>query len=295
MRKILIIALLPLVAQAGGTLMIQPQPDSSIRFMAQGPTGSGGEDVLSFRQPGYGRMTVIVSSSGIGRCENGDIVLDNLRFSFTNLLDNSKVLCGMPTTFEAQGTDRELPLKVAVSRLNRPVTMGAGRQKQTLLPAGSVNAAVENGESQQYPLYLDLSAVQQPMETLVAAFSRPSVYLGSVGEMNDAAADIQLRVSKNNLAANEAIGYTLSFESTQQLNNQYRMRASGTERMVPYQILVGGREVLPDSVRRGTVSAGAGTADVVNIQFKLSGRQTRGIAAGATLQDTITAVITPDS
>ncbi|OON42180.1 hypothetical protein BTJ39_03255 [Izhakiella australiensis] len=294
-RTTLLIALLPLVAQASGTLMIQPQPDSSIRFMAQGPTGSGSEDVLGFQQPASGRMTVTVSPSGMSRCESGDIVLDNLRFSFTNLLDNSKVLCGMPVTFDAPGKDREVPLKVAVSQFSHPVVAGIGSQKQALLPAGSVSAVAEGGRGQQYPLYLDLSVVQQPIEVLAATFSRPSLYLGSVGEMNDAAADVQLRVSKNAQASNEAIGYTLSFESTQQLNNQYRMRASATERMVPYQILAGGREVLPDSARRGTVPAGVGTADVVDIQFKLSGKQTRGLAAGVSLQDTVTAVITPDS
>lgn len=294
-RMTLLIILLPVVAQASGTLMIQPQPDSSVRFMPQGPTGSGGEDVLSFQQPASGRMTVTVSPSGISRCESGDIMLENLRVSFTNLLDNSKVLCGMPVTFEASGRNRDVPLKVAASPLSRPAPMAPGNLKQALLAAGSVSAVAEGGESQQYPLYLDLSVMQQPMEALTASFSRPALYLGSVGEMNDAIADVQLRISKNGQASDEAIGYTLSFESTQQLNNQYRMRSPASERMVPYQILIGGREVLPDSARRGTIPAGIGTSDVVDIQFKLSGKQTRGMMAGVSLQDTVTAVITPDS
>ncbi|MRT58067.1 hypothetical protein GJV11_18300 [Enterobacteriaceae bacterium RIT693] len=292
---ILLIASLPLLAQADGTLMIQPQPDKSIRFMAQGATGSGGDDVLGFLQPASGTLTLSLSPSGISQCENGDIVLDNLRVSFTNMLDNSRVLCGMPVTFRGQSNGRELPLKVTATPLNRGTLARGVTQAQTMLPAGSVSAVAEGGGSQQYPLYLDLSAVQQQLEILTASFSRPSLYLGAVGDINDAAADVQLRVKKTAQAGSEAIGYSLSFESSQQHNNKYRMRAAGQDRMVPYQILVAGREILPDGVLRGTVPAGMGNGDVVNIQFKLSGKQTRGMAAGVSLQDTVTAVIAPDS
>lgn len=291
----LLIALLPLAAQAGGTLLIQPQPDNSIRVLAQGATGSSGREVLGLPQPASSSMAVTVSPSGMSQCEGGDIVLNNLRISFINLRDNSKVLCGTTATFDAQGRARDLPLRVAVSQLSRPVASMTGRQRQAMLPAGYVSTVSENGQNQQVQLYLDLSAVQQPEAVLTASFSRPFLSLGGVGELNDAAADVQLQVGKTDQAGNEAIGYTLSFESVGQLSNQYRLQAPGIERRIPYQILVGGHEVLPEGGWRGTVPAGVGAQSVVDIRFKLVGKQTRGMMPGVRLQDTVTAVITPDS
>lgn len=291
----LVIALFPLLAQAEGMVTLQPQLNGIVRIAAQGGTGSGGDDVLGFQQPTNRTMTLNVSASGISRCENGDIILDGFRLSVINMLDNSKVKCGLPQTVGAKGKNREIPLKLSAVLTVRKMPASLTLNTPSNLPIGSVIGMLDGSGSQQYPLYLDLSVLQDNMEILTASFTRPELHLGEVGDIHDASGSVQLRVSKSAQARNDAVAYSLSFESSQQLNNQYRMRAATEDRMVPYHILIGGRNILPGDIWRGMVPAGIGASDVVDIKFLLAGKQTRGMAAGISLQDTVTAVITPDS
>lgn len=291
----LVIALLPLLAQAGGMMTLQPQLSGSVRIVAQGGTGSGGDDVLGFQQQANRAITLNVTTSGMSRCEYGDIIVDGLRLTVTNMLDNSKVKCGVPQIVAAEDKNREIPLKVSavVTAGNMPASLSVNTP--TSLPIGSVSGISDGGESQQYPLYIDLSILKENMEILTASFTRPELHLGDVGDIHDASGSVQLRVGKRVPAGHDAIAYSLSFESSQQLNNQYRMRAGAQDRMVPYHILIGGRNILPGDIWRGVVPMGTGSSDVVDIQFRLAGKQTRGMASGISLQDTLTAVITPDS
>jgi hypothetical protein len=291
----LLIALFPVVAQAEGMMTLQPDLNGNVRIIAQGGTGSRGGDVLGFQQQANQSLTLNFNASGMSHCEYGDLIIEGLRISVTNMLDNNKVKCGWPQTVEEEGKNREIPLKVSTVLAANKMPPGLSLNTPALLPIGSVIGVHSGGRSQQYPLYIDLSILQQNMEILTASFSRPELHLGEVGDIHDASGSIQLRVSKSAQAGSDAITYSLSFESSQQMNNQYRMRATAQDHMVPYQILIGGRNILPGDIWRGMVPVGAGSSDVVDIQFRLAGKQTRGLAAGISLQDTVTAVITPDS
>ncbi|VYU44458.1 hypothetical protein [Metakosakonia massiliensis] len=296
MRKMIVIAaLLPLLAQAEGRLTVQPQGNNSVRIFSQGETGSGGSDTLGIVQAANRATTLSVSPSGVSQCAGGDIVLEGLRVSVTNMLDNSKLECGASLFVGADSQKREIPLKVSATLTPRKTSRSLTATMPGNLPIGSVSVMEDGGESQQYPLYLDLSLLQDQMEVLTASFSKPALHLGSVGDNHDVSGTVTLRVSKTLEAGNEAMPWTLSLESSQAHNNQYRMRASTQDRMVPYHILISDHEILPNGVWQGRVPAGSGTSQAVDIQFKLEGKQTRGMAAGISLMDTVTAVITPES
>lgn len=293
--RYVLLALLPALAQADGALVLQPQPDGTLMTFTEGSAGAGAKDVLSFTQTAGKALAVQIMPAGAGRCADGVLSLDPLRLTFSFAKDGRRLSCGEPVQLAAAEQPQRVAVRVENNATARGVDWWGNLGDGMRQPLGSVSFSLEGGDADTYPLYLDLSVLRTQAATVTAAFSKPEMRLGMVGELNNVNASTQLRISKTRQADEAALPYALTFESAQQQDNQYRLRASSGEAYIPYQISVGGKEVAPDSAYHGQIPAGEATSDVLDVQFSLQGRATRGLAAGVRLLDTVTAVITPGS
>ncbi|MFM7945498.1 hypothetical protein [Hafnia paralvei] len=278
-----------------GSWVIQAQPNGSIRMLHEGISEASGTDTLTVRQPADKSLTLQVSPAGSGRCEGGDLMLGALRFPLKFFIDERQVVCGDLVTFAPPASEK----RVGVRAVNRTFK----RERSFTLPSsfprvqiGNVNFNIEDGGgSESYPIYLDLTALQTESATIEATFDKPALSLGLVGELNDATATARLKVAKTLQSGDEPLPYSVTFESTQQKDSHYQLRSSVGANLIPYQISIAGREIEPGFQYRGTLPSGTATVDWVDIKFSLSGKATRGLAAGTRLIDTLTAVITPNS
>ncbi|NLS56124.1 hypothetical protein [Hafnia alvei] len=278
-----------------GAWVIQPQPNGAIRMLHEGIGDASGADTLTVRQPAHKSLTLLVSPAGGGRCEGGDLVLGTLHFPLQLFMQERPVVCGDLVQFSAQPNET----RVGVRAVNRSVKGERSFSEFGAFPrvqVGNISFNVEgDSDGENYPIYLDLTALHTEAVTIQASFDKPALSMGLVGELNDATANARLKIAKTSQSGDEALPYILTFESTQQRDNHYQLRASKGAMSIPYRISIDGKEIAPGFQYRGTIPSGTATVDWVDIQFALSGKSTRGLAAGTRLIDTLTAVITPNS
>ncbi|MFD1800824.1 hypothetical protein ACFSFZ_01225 [Mixta tenebrionis] len=290
--------LLPLGALAEGAIMIQPKLNGEIHIFSEGATGGGGQDVMAFTQKAGKSLTVNVIPSGPASCKDGNIVLpSSLRLPMTLVESNHKLRCGEPLFFDSDASQRLLRVKVEANyQQQNSRALFAQQEYSGRVQIGSVSFNTEAGESEQFPIYLDatlLAASTAPV--LKVAFNKSAASFGQVSEMQDYSITRELRITKKTQASEESFPYTVKFESSQIQNGHYNLRPSTGDNLVPYQILVEGKEVLPEGDYQGQLPSGKKTSQTLNIEFKLAGHNFRGMAAKTRLLDTITAVITPES
>jgi len=278
-----------------GAWVIQPQPNGALRMLHEGISDASGTDTLTMRQPANKSLTLLVSPAGGGRCEGGDLVLGSFRFPLKLFMQERPIVCGDLVPFSAQPNEK----RVGVRMVDRSVDGERSFGEFGAFPRiqiGNVSFNVEgDADSENYPIYLDLTALQTEAVTIEASFDKPALSMGLVGELNNASANARLKIAKTRQSGDEALPYILTFESTQQRDNHYQLRASTGGMSIPYRISIDGKEIEPGFQYRGTLPSGKATVDWVDIQFALSGKSTRGLAAGTRLIDTLTAVITPNS
>lgn len=297
--SVLLIMLMPGLACASGSLVAQPQADGGIKFFHEGPTGGGGNDVLTFTQQAGKTATLQLTPAGNASCEGGDLAMDPLRLTLKRVDNHRQLSCGEPVVLPGEDSQRKMVLRVE----NQPIRQNmASLLRNNQLPRvqiGQVTFNQEGGENVLYPLYLDMSLLQQTAPTLSAVFEPKVLNLGGVGEQHDVSKTVNLRVSKTSLAETGSIAYDLTFESTQQRNNLYHLRSSAPsssgETLLPYQIIINRQQIVPGVAVKRQVPAGTAASDVVEVTFSLPGKATRGMPAGVHLLDTLTAVITPQS
>lgn len=284
--------LLPAAALADGALVIQPQASGGLRLLSEG--GAGGANALSVMQPAGKTLTLQLLPVAAGQCDGGNLTIASLRLSLLQADNQQRLNCGETLRLRAEAQSRQVGVQIKSASL-QPDLSGLMPSDYGLRPQiGSVRFNVEGEEIALWPLFLDLSVLQQEMPVLTAAFDRPALQFGLVGEQHDAAAAVRLRISKTRLAGGEILPYRLSFESAQLQDGRYRLRSSRGERFIPYAISVGGQEIAPGGAWHGRIPAGIATSDIVNINFTLPGSAIRGMEAGSRLLDTLTAVITPE-
>jgi len=285
----------PVMAFANGAVILQLQADGSSRFYTEGEA-SGGADTLSvLQQPGK-TATVMFQPVMPAQCQDGNLQVGALQISLNMLANNQKIRCGEFVELRPTASGRQVAM-----RLRQQVSSQKVRTLTAYLPTtqrqqmGDITIQTGDENSQRYPLYVDYSQLQAESSVLTARFESPALELGLVGPDNGAVASAKLLVSKTENAPSALVPYQLSFESTQQQGTTYRLRSSLQEKLIPYGIFVEGQQLDPGTAWHGQVPVGIATTDRVNIEFHLPGKATRGMAAGARLLDTITAVITPDS
>lgn len=284
--------LLPSVALSSGALVIQPQVSGSLRIFSEGLTGSA--DRLTIIQPAGKALTLQILPSAAGQCDGDVLAAASLRLALLQADNQQRLPCGEPLRFSAESQSRQIGVQIKSASFQPDFSALTRRDDGPRMQIGSVSFHIDGEEGALYPLYLDLSVLQQEMPLLTAAFDKSSLQFGLVGDQQDANAAIRLRISKTPQAGADILPYRLSFESTLQQEGRYRLRTSRQQQLIPYSIRVGGQEIAPGGAWRGHVPAGIATSDVVNIEFALSGRVTRGLEAGERLLDTLTAVITPE-
>ena len=288
-QAFLMLFLFATAALADGALVIQPQLNGSLRIFSE-----GGAERPILTQPAGKALTLQILPAAAGQCDGGDLVAATLRLTLLRRDTQQRLICGETLWIGAGPQSRQIGLEIKSAAQPADyaalLRQGYGPHPQV----GSINVYAEDEGSLLWPLLLDLSVLQQEMPVVTAAFDRPTLQFGLVGEQQDARAAVRLRISKTRQAGAEILPYRLSFESAQQQDGRYRLRSSRQEAFIPYSIHVGGQEIAPEGAWHGYIPAGIAASDVVNIEFTLAGRSIRGIAAGSRLLDTLTAVITPD-
>ncbi|MGB9096047.1 hypothetical protein [Erwinia sp.] len=284
--------LIPALVSADGSLVIHPQPNGTLRLIVEG--GSGGAGRLIQRQPAGEAITLHILPTGPARCENGNLAVPPLTLILQVQQDDQRLICGQPIRLEAVHQDRLL-LVLASASLKGPPSALLQQAGSPVTQIGRVSFTVGNRPPVLFSVSLDLNELQQQSAKVSATFDSPTVSLGLIGDRQNNNSNARLRVTKTALAPSAALNYKLSFESSQQRDNQWNLRAQTTERLVPYQIHIGKETLVPGSEYQRTLPAGKTTSDVIMLEFSLAGKQTWGLPAGTRLLDTLTAVITPDS
>ncbi|QHM73476.1 hypothetical protein [Mixta intestinalis] len=289
--------LLPFGVLAEGAIVIQPKLSGEIHIFSEGATGGGGRDVMAFTQQAGKTLTVSVMPLGPASCKDGNIVLpSSLRLPMTLVENNHRLRCGEPVVFEGNTDNRLLRVKVEADYQQKSPMLLSAQEYGNRVQIGSVSFNTEANESAQFPLYLDASLLAaSTAPVLKVAFNKSAASFGQVSEMQDYSITRELKITKKTQASEESFPYTVKFESSQIQNGHYNLRSSVAEKLVPYQILVEGKEILPDEDYQGQLPSGKKISQTLNIEFKLSGQNFRGMAAKTRLLDTITAVITPES
>jgi hypothetical protein len=287
--------LLPFTVLAQGEIVIQPSANGNISLYSAGASSGTPSGMVSIEQPLGKEMVLQLISTSPGTCENGDIVLDSIHIPVSQLLNNRRLMCGEITTLSAPSQTQQVVLKVEKTQLRQQADSLARNPYGNRVLVARINSQVQGGMLQSTPVYVDFTLLQATLPSLSATFDTASLDFGPVGEMRDAIASTRLRVTKTLHAGESVLPYEVSFESNQRKENQYRLRASIGESLIPYGIFIDGTELTPGDPYHSKVPAGVATSDVLNIEFHLPGKVTRGMAAGARLLDTVTAVITPES
>lgn len=287
--------LLPLAALAQGEIVVQPQASGNLRLHAEGGSSGTPSGMLSVDQPAGKQMTLQVLSTAPGGCSGGDITLDSIRVPVRLLSNNQKVMCGDVIALTAPAQTRQVVLNIEKTPLGNQTDSLARNPYGSRVQVGAINYQVQGESMESTPVYVDFTLLHQTLPSLTATFDNPALDFGQVGELRDAIASTRLHVSKTVHAGEEALPYDVTFESKQLKENKYRLRASVGESLIPYGIFIEGQEVAPGDPYHSLVPAGVATSDILNIEFHLPGKAIRGMAAGARLLDTVTAVITPES
>lgn len=287
--------LLPLLAFAQGDIVVQPQANGNMRFYSEGGSSGTPAGMLSMDQAAGKQMMLRVLPAAPGRCDSGEIILDSIHLPMRLLINNQRVKCNELVTLASPSSSRQVVLEIENTPLRQKADSLARSPYGSRVQVGSINYQVEGGPMEVAQLYVDLSLLQETLPSLTATFENPSLDFGLVGELRDAVATARLKVSKTLHAGEDVLPYNVAFESKQLKDNQYRLRSSMSDKLIPYGVFIDGQELTPGDPYHSQVPAGAGTTDTLNIEFHLPGKVTRNMAAGARLLDTVTAVITPES
>jgi len=289
-----ILLLAPLAVLAQGAIIVQPQPNGSLRLFSEGQHGDGRSGSLSLLQPANKAVILLLQPVGDGRCENNELIAASLALSIHSSSPGTQLRCGQPLQLAASSQERWIHLHAsAFSRAH-----GSTLMRQALPPRlqlGSFSFSVEGESSILTPLYLDLHVLQNTASTVSASFDKSALIFGDVGPFQDAKSSVRLRLTKTDIANSEPLSYKLTFESSQQQHNQWRLRSTPGENFVPYKIAIADVAIAPDGIYRGILPAGEMSSAQLEVQFSLMGKEIRGIPAGTRLHDTLTAIVTPES
>ncbi len=286
--------LAPLAALANGAIVVQPQPNGSLRLFSEGQHSGGRSGSLSLLQPANKTVILQLQPAGDGRCENNELVAASLALSIHSSSPDTPLRCGQPLQLAASPRDRWIHFHAnAFSRVRGSALMRQGLSPRVQL--GSFSFSVEGENSILTPLYLDLHVLQKTASTVSASFDKSALIFGEVGPFKDTKSSVRLRLTKTDMANAEPLSYKLSFESIQQQHNEWRLRSTPGEDFVPYKITVADVTIAPDGIYRGILPAGEVSSAQLEVQFILLGKEIRGIPAGTRLHDTLTAIITPES
>lgn len=282
-----------------GAIVVIPQVDNSLRFVTEGVTDGSGANTITVAQAEGKKVIVQLIPSAPGRCEGGNIAIGTLRLSVKNFIDNSILRCGEPLLFNEPSHDSRLQFYIerdaAVQSSVSANALTSTRRYGSMIRIASLVVSGDENQPTSTTIFLDQSQLIRELVTLSASFDKATLEFGLVGDIRDVSASAVLRIAKTLQAGNEVIPYDLSFESSQQQSNRYRMRTSKGEKFIPYQIYVNSNPVSPGSPYRGQVPAGSATADVLTVEFRLPQKATQGVDAQTQLLDTVTAIITPES
>lgn len=294
MMKLLLCSalLLPLYISAETALVIYVQPGGGFKMLTEGGN-TGGAGIVQFQQAAEKPLAIQLLPDGTAQCENGMLSVASFSLSFRHAISSEKLLCGASWHLESVSRQRWINLQPEISfKGERRALMQLA--SATRLQIGHLRAHTVGNSASTSPIYLDLSAIDSDASVLSARFDKPALGFGEVGDTRDALASARLRITKTALATSNALPYRLGFESTQQSNNQWQLRTPSGEESMPYHIIIAGKSIVPSDRIYGQLPAGEVTSEEIEIQFRLEGKQTRGMAAGTRLTDRLTAVITPE-
>ncbi|EMF04257.1 hypothetical protein [Serratia marcescens] len=306
MTRLTLVMLLLFTADAAvaGDWVFRPTGSGALRILQQGSTADLGPDMLAQRQQVGETLTVQVAPSGMGRCENGvlsgsgplaSVKIPLLPMSHGGVESGQKITCGESLLFDAPATAQW----VGVKAVPESSTLVRGNMPATLLGQrvllGNINFISSYNKATTRSVYLDLTTLGSGIATLKASFDKTALSFGEIGNLNDAAGDAKLTISKTPDAGDMAIPFLLTFESSQQRDGNFQLKSTREDRYVIYQIKIGDKSMTPGDNYAGTVPTGSATSNTINIHFTLAAKQVNGLKAGTRLTDTLTAVITPDS
>lgn len=289
---LLMLLWLPSLALASGSLVIQPQVHGGVRFFTEGSSGGAGNDVLAFTQPSGESLSIQLTPAGAAQCTNGKLVFEGLTLAPRLLQDNQRLICGQPTELAADENKHQVRVRFENEASARRAALPRSSSAQPGRVLLGNLAFTANGDHANYALYLDQSVLDADSPTVTASFNMSRVFLGEIGDKQSASKNVRLTVQKTAEADSAVLPYSLRMESTQQLNNQYRMQADSY--FAPYQIFVADQAITPDMTLRRQLPTGASTSDVIDVRFTIKADDTAGVPANTRLKDTITAVITPE-
>lgn len=286
------VLLLPLLVSAETALVIYAQPGGGFKMRTEGGN-HGGAGMLQFQQAAGKPLAIQLIPDASAQCENGALSVASFVLSFRYVASTEKLFCGKSAHLESVSRQRWVSLQPEISFKGNKRTL-IKLASATRLQIGHLIAQATGEAVITSPLYLDLSAIQSDASVLSARFDKPTLGFGEVGDTRDALASARLRITKTALATSNALPYKLNFESTQQSDNQWQLRAPSGEESMPYHIIIAGKRIAPSDKLYGQLPAGEVTSEEIEIQFRLEGKQIRGMAAGTRLTDRLTAVITPE-
>jgi len=286
------VLLLPLVVRAETALVIYAQPGGGFKILTEGGN-TGGAGMLQFQQAAGKPLAIQLIPDASAQCENGALRVASLVLSFRYVASTEKLFCGESAHLENVSRQRWVSLQPEISFKGDKRAL-LQLASATRLQIGHLIAQTTGEAVITSPIYLELSAIQSDASVLSARFDKPALGFGEVGDTRYALASARLRITKTALATSNALPYKLNFESTQQSDNQWQLRAPSGEERMPYHIIIAGKRITPSDKLYGQLPAGEVTSEEIEIQFRLEGKQSRGMAAGTRLTDRLTAVITPE-
>ncbi|QKJ88641.1 hypothetical protein PMPD1_3727 [Paramixta manurensis] len=305
MKRTVLLALLALNIgpASAGDWIFRPVANGRLQISQQGGAEQG-PDMLVQRQAEQASLTLQVMPAGMGHCENGVLTgsgpLSSIRIPLVPVIRSIaqpglSAQCGESLQFDAPAQSQLVGVKAA-PRNERIATAAipAALSGQRIL-LGYVNFIQANSQMASNAIYLDLSTLSGGVPSLQAAFDKPSLRFGEVNVLKNSLYNAKLTIRKTAEAGDAAVPYELTFESRQQRENSFQLKDTRGEIFVPYQIKIGSYQMTPGAIYTGLIPAGSATADIIGINFSLSGKNISGLAAGTRLTDTLTAVITPTS
>lgn len=302
--SVLMVLLLLNIGQASAAdWVFRPVSGGRLEMTQQGGAEQGPE-MLVRRQAEKESLTLQVTPAGMGRCENGVLTgsgpLEEIQIPLIPVVhgvaqSGRQVRCGETLFFDAAAESQMTGVK-ALQRKGRiaSATLPAALSGQRIL-LGYINFVRANSSVDANAIYLDLSTMESSMPAVQASFDRQALRFGGVSMLRNALYNARLTIRKTVDAGDAAMPYELSFESSQQRNGSFHLKSAQGDIYVPYSIKIGNRNMAPGTLYTGTIPAGSTAADMIAVNFSLSGKDIIGLAAGTRLTDTLTAVIKPTS
>lgn len=292
---ILSIMLMPFLAFASGSITVQPKINGPASFIFERPASSAIRDGFTLIQPAEKSMTLQILAEGYGRCDGKNLTPEVATFPLAFSLDNREIECGQIVYLDKKPVQNTVIVRIN-QKLNQYDLNGfLHKTPSPRFQIGSLNVAVAGVGVEKYPVWFETILLQEDSPLLSASFDKAALNFGKVVELQDARDSARLTISKTPQAESIALPYVLTLESSQQQNDSYFLRVASGTKLIPYQVYISGQEILPGGAYHHQIPAGKITSDILNLEFFLPGKNLRGLAAGVRLQDTLTAVITPES